>query len=178
MRPRRLAKLLIVLCLPLTAGCGSRPTAKSEPSPPIERPKPTKAVVEVLGGKLYLADKQGKRLWEAQAERIEGDFLSGEGRMEGVKCALLENEKPVISLQAEEASYRPATQEVHLRGEVTADWPGRSLSMSAREVTLSLEKSTLEARGDVVLKRGEESLQGSLLKGDFGLKAMELVDGG
>ncbi len=169
------AKPLAAFSFFLLLGCGT----PREESPRTEtKPQVREARVEVRGGRIHLADSDGRRLWEAQADSIEGDFLSGEGRMYKVKCTLLEADKPAVTAEAGEAAYRPDGQEVMLRGDVKAEWPDEGVNIHANQVTFNLEKRTIEARGDVRLSHREEHLQGSLLRTDVALGSVELTNSG
>ncbi len=158
----------LVVC---SAGCGA--PARHRPAP-TKRARPGPTEVEVRGGRVYLPDVKGQRLWEAEADLIKGDFLSGGGKMFGVKCRVLENGKPAITARAREALYLPEQKGILLRGGVKAEWPERAAKVDAEEMLWALDRKTLEAWGNVRVLRGEERLQGNHLKSDLRLDTMEL----
>jgi len=168
-------RLKIILALAVcAAGCGA---PKGEPTAAERKEEPKPAEVRVRGGRVYLADAKGERLWEAQAELMEGDFPRGQGRLLKVRCRLLENGKTSITASAAEASYRPEKREILLRGGVNAQWPEKAASLNAEQMLWALEQRTIEARGKVRLVHGAEHFQGSRLRADFGLNWFELVNG-
>jgi len=176
MKLPRWESLLLALCAAMTIGCGG--AQRTGPAEVKKEEKAARGLVTVRGGKVYLADAKGRRQWEAQADLIEGDFLGGEGKMLGVKCTLLENERPVLTAQAGEAIYRRENRQVLLRGGVEAKWPDKDTKLNADEVTLALGEREVEARGRVRVVLPEGNLQGRTLRTDFALHSIELLDGG
>ena len=165
--------ILLALCaVSLAAGCGA-PRAQRKP---VTAPKETKppATFRIKGGEVALADPNGRRQWEAQAELIEGDFTGGQGRMYKVTCRLLEEGKPVLSAQAGEAVYQPKERKVILSGGVKATWAQQPAQVTADRMTWSLDSKIVEAQGNVKVVRGEEQMSGGALRADVGLKTMEL----
>jgi LPS export ABC transporter protein LptC len=163
--------LVLLLCLTFFMGC-SQPKMVT----PTEA-KPQKPEIEVRGGSISVADATGTRVWQAQADLMQGDFLSGKGRMLGIKGNLLENEAKTITMQSDEATYQPKTREIILRGDVKADWPEEAARVQADKIIWSLDRQELIATGKVDFARGEEYLKGDHLQADFNLRKIDLTDG-
>jgi LPS export ABC transporter protein LptC len=126
------------------------------------------------GGNISIADMTGKRIWQAQADLMQGDFLSGQGKMLSVKGNLLENGNKTITMQSKEAAYQPKTREIILQGKVKADWPKETAKIQADTIIWSLDRQQLTATGNVNFIRGEEYLKGNRLQADFKLRKIDL----
>jgi LPS export ABC transporter protein LptC len=167
---RRGAALLSLL---LIFGCAPAGKPPAPPKTPAKK-MPSQAEMSSEGSKISLQMPGSKQTWKAEAARVEGDFISGAGVMYQVKCALLENDRILVSAEAAEARYNKEKQEITLSGGAEVFWPEKKAKMQAEKVVWQLATSLLTADGQVHFSGNLGQLTGNHLQGDLNLKTLEI----
>jgi LPS export ABC transporter protein LptC len=176
--------LLILLCGSVwAAGCAPPKQRKAVPAQPTKKEKSTPPpAIKMLqqGGKIKFTDAEGKQIWDASAEIIEGDFSSGSGRLKKMRARMIEKGKADITASANEATFLPSKRIVVLQGNAKINWPGKLSNLQAQKVKWGLDDHTLIATGKVQIESTQNGrkdlLRGDYLQADTDLKSFEIGD--
>lgn len=122
-------------------------------------------------------DKDGKKVWELNAEIIEIDSETGVNKLTGVKGKLYRVDGTTITVTSKEGTYNPGTKHITLSGDVLAVY-SEGWTLKCQFIEWIPEKNLILARDKVEVDKKDLYLAGDEMQTDPDLGKIEITGNG
>lgn len=144
------------------------------PAPvPSLQPKEEQNATMLYTGNSIIQEKNGKRMWELQAEKIEVDVETQNVRLKTVKGVFYQDNGGKLEITAPEGAMDSRTKDVLLTGKVNA-LASDGATFSAKEVKWTDQQGKLYGNGEVVLTKEDTVITGDHIESDANMEKVKV----
>ena len=140
---------------------------------PSVQPQAEESAKMLYSGNTLVQEKNGKKIWELTAEKIEVDTQSKNVQLKSVKGIFYQDNGGKLELTAPLAAMDNETKDVILQGRVEAIGE-EGTSFSAQEIKWLDKEQKIYGTGNIILKKADTVITGDHIESDANIEKVKI----